>query len=219
MTAPEGPVAGGPRPVEEMTLKEIAEEVNGTLKRMEAEDTAAWRNNSIERTRFYGANAYVVGAYMQVVRISYQGHLSYTLGEARVLLHHLRQGKLLSKLSSEIKAVTDRETAVKKERAAKKLAAKLDAKRAALPEDAVYAVHIPAQVVYYVGRVGEGAEPLGWRERHLVLSKVALGPAVRATPDNTPPEDLDRVPEARDGHPYKNPDLRGKPLKSWPVPK
>ena len=206
------------KPIETMSLKDIAAEINEHLRRLEAEQKAKDPNEE-GRLRYFGASAYAAGPKVGIQHITYRGARNFSREAARCYLSLLRAGEAPTFADERISRIERDEAEAKSNRKAEKERQEQEARRATYDRDRIYAVTIPAQVVYVVcrqppsGREAAYRGALQYAARNVVQIE---GPVVEVQPGDVPEADQGTIPVVPARYDFKDPSLENQPIEKWP---
>jgi len=198
---------------QKMSMAEIASEISARLKNLER------LNLTINgRARYYHASASVAGPRVYVQHISYQGGVTLSRAQAVCYLSLLREGETPSFSHPRILSIRQSKDRARRQRKKDREEKELASRRETYEEDVICAVHIPAQVVYVVGREtsGDGKGPNVRSIQREAANLVTFGPILRVQPNDVPEEDLDKIPGVPYGYDFKDQSLVDAPIKNWP---
>ncbi len=205
------------KPIEAMSLKEIAAEINDNLRRLEAEQNL--RKTDGDRSRYYHAAASASGPKVHIQHVSYQGGRCFSKAAAGCYLSLLREGSAPTFSDPRIQEIEANERATRSRKKEDRERQEHEARRATYDRDRIYAVTIPAQVVYVVcrqppsGREAAYRGALQYAARNVVQIE---GPVVEVQPGDVPDSDQGKIPVAPAHYDFKDPALENLPIEKWP---
>lgn len=206
------------KPIETMSLKEIAAEIKEHLHRLEAEQKAKDPNEE-GRLRYFGASAYAAGPKVGIQHITYRGARNFSRAAAGCYLSLLRVGEAPTFSDPRIQEIEANEKATRTRKKEDRERQEHEARRATYDRDRIYAVTIPAQVVYVVcrqppsGREAAYRGALQYAARNVVQIE---GPVVEIRPEDVPEADQGKIPVVPARYDFKDPTLENQPIEKWP---